>query len=91
MIPIEEGERYHLGGITFTGNKAYQNVKALRAQFPQKDGEWFNASLFGKGIENLRKAYGEGGYINMVPTPIPRTDEAKKLAARHPGAVVISA
>jgi outer membrane protein insertion porin family len=79
VIPIEEGERYHLGGITFTGNKAYQNVKALRAQFPQKDGEWFNASLFGKGIENLRKAYGEGGYINMVPTPIPRTDEAKKL------------
>jgi outer membrane protein insertion porin family len=79
VIPIEEGERYHLGGITFTGNKAYQNVKALRAQFPEKDGDWFNATLFGKGIENLRKAYGEGGYINMVPTPIPRTDEAKKL------------
>jgi outer membrane protein insertion porin family len=34
VIPIEEGDRYRLGGITFTGNKAYQNVKALRAQFP---------------------------------------------------------
>jgi outer membrane protein insertion porin family len=34
VIPIEEGERYRLGGITFTGNKAYKNVKALRAQFP---------------------------------------------------------
>ena len=79
VIPIEEGERYRLGGITFTGNKSYQNVKALRAQFPLKDGDWFNARMFGKGIENLRKAYGEGGYINMVPTPIPRTDEAKKL------------
>jgi outer membrane protein insertion porin family len=79
VIPIEEGERYRLGGITFTGNKAYRNVKALRAQFPQKDGEWFNASLFGKGIQNLQKAYGEGGYINMVPTPVPRVDEAKKL------------
>ncbi len=79
VIPIEEGDRYRLGGITFTGNKSYQNVKALRAQFPLKDGDWFNARMFGKGIENLRKAYGEGGYINMVPTPIPRTDEAKKL------------
>jgi outer membrane protein insertion porin family len=79
VIPIEEGERYKLGGITFTGNKAYNNPKALRAQFPQKDGEYFNATLFGKGIENLRKAYGEGGYINMVPSPVPRVDEAKKL------------
>jgi outer membrane protein insertion porin family len=79
VIPIEEGERYHLGGINFTGNKAYANVKALRAQFPVKDGDFFNATLFQKGITNLQKAYGEGGYINMVPTPIPRTDEAKKL------------
>ena len=79
VIPIEEGERYRLGGITFTGNKNYPNVKALRAVFPQKDGDWFNASLFGKGIENLKKAYGEGGFISMEPTPIPRTDEAKKL------------
>ncbi len=79
LIPIEEGGRYRLGGITFTGNKAYSNVKALRAQFPQKDGEWFNATQFSKGLENLRKAYGEGGYINMVGTPSPRIDEAKKL------------
>jgi outer membrane protein insertion porin family len=79
LIPIEEGQRYRLGGITFTGNKAYSNVKALRAQFPQKDGEWFNATMFSKGLEALRKAYGEGGYINMVGTPSPRVDQAKKL------------
>ncbi len=79
VIPIEEGERYRLGGITFTGNKSYKNAKALRALFLEKDGTWFDARLFGKGIENLKKAYGEGGYINMVPTPIPRVDEAKHL------------
>ncbi len=80
LIPVEEGERYRLGGITFTGNKAYSNVKALRAQFAVKDGDWFNATLFGKGLENLRKAYGEGGYINMVGTPdAAKTDDAKKL------------
>jgi outer membrane protein insertion porin family len=79
LIPVEEGERYRLGGITFTGNKEYTNKKALRAQFAQKDGEYFNATLFGKGLDALRKAYGEGGFINMIGTPTPRVDEAKKL------------
>jgi outer membrane protein insertion porin family len=79
LMPVEEGERYKLGGITFTGNKAYSNPKALRAQFAQKDGEYFNATLFGKGLEQLRKAYAEGGYINFVGTPVPRVDDAKKL------------
>ncbi len=79
LIPIEEGERYRLGGITFTGNKAVSNLKVLRAQFAQKDGEWFNATLFGKGLEQLRKAYGELGYINFVGTPVPRIDEANHL------------
>jgi outer membrane protein insertion porin family len=79
LMPIEEGERYKLGGITFTGNKMFSNTKALRAQFAQKDGEWFDATLFHKGLEALRKAYGSQGYINMVPNPVPRRDDAKKL------------
>jgi outer membrane protein insertion porin family len=80
VIPVEEGDRYRLGGITFTGVDPRQwNVKALRAEFAQKDGEWFNRTLFAKGLEALRKAYGGQGYINMVASPIPRFDEAKKL------------
>jgi outer membrane protein insertion porin family len=79
LMPVDEGERYRLGGITFKGNKAITNTRALRAQFAQKDGEYFNATMFGKGMEQLRKAYGEQGYINFVGNPVPRTDEAKKL------------
>ena len=79
LMPVEEGERYKLGGITFKGNKAITNTRALRAQFAQKDGEYFNATLFSKGLEQLRKAYGEQGYINFVGNPIPRVDDAKKL------------
>jgi len=79
LMPVEEGERYKLGGITFTGNKAVTNIKVLRAQFAQKDGEYFNATMFGKGLDQLRKAYGQLGYINFVGTPVPRVDEAKKL------------
>ncbi len=79
LIPVEEGERYRLGGITFTGNKTFNNVKALRSIFQLKDGDYFNATLFGKGLQALQKAYGEQGFINFVGTPSPRTDEAKKL------------
>jgi outer membrane protein insertion porin family len=79
LMPVEEGDRYRLGGITFTGNKNFPNTKALRAQFAQRDGEFFNATMFSKGLEQLRKAYGEGGFINFVGTPTPRIDEAKKL------------
>src|SRR6202046_5066874 len=78
-IPVEEGERYRLGGITFTGNTHVPNVKALRAQFPTKDGEYFNATAVGKGLENLRKAYGSLGYINFTAVPTPKPDDAKHL------------
>ena len=57
-IPIEEGSRYRLGGITFKNKKALNNAKALRALFPIKDGDIADRSKIAKGLENLRKAYG---------------------------------
>jgi outer membrane protein insertion porin family len=78
LMPVEEGARYKLAGINFTGNAHVPNVKALRAQFAQKDGEWFNATMFSKGLDQLRKSYGSLGYINMVANPVPVPDEAKK-------------
>lgn len=75
-IPVDEGGRYRLGHITFSGNKAVTNVKALRAQFPEKDGTWFNRREFARGLQNLQKAYGTLGYINFVAIPTPSVDEA---------------
>jgi outer membrane protein insertion porin family len=75
-IPITENGRYRLSGITFHGNKAVTNVKALRSLFAMKDGDWFNASLVGKGLENMRKAYGQLGYVNFSAVPTPKIDEA---------------
>jgi outer membrane protein insertion porin family len=76
---IDEGDRYTLGGITFKNNKAVQNVKALRAIFPIKDGDVFSKEKVAKGLENLRKAYGELGYINFTSIPDTRFDDDKKL------------
>jgi outer membrane protein insertion porin family len=81
LLPIEEGERYKLGTITFTGNKAVKNQKVLRGTFEVKDGEWFNATLVSKGLENLKKAYGQMGYINFGAIPKPTFDEEKKTVS----------
>jgi outer membrane protein insertion porin family len=81
LMPVEEGGRYRLGKITFSGNKAVTNTKALRAQFAEKDGDWFNATVFGKGLQNLQKAYGQLGYINFVGIPTPTIDEANKTVS----------
>ncbi len=81
LMPVEEGDRYRLGTITFTGNKAIANTKALRAQFAVKDGDWFNATLMAKGLENLKKAYGAAGYINFGAIPKPSFDDQKKTVS----------
>jgi outer membrane protein insertion porin family len=82
-IPVDEGARYRLGSITFHGNKAVPdaNLKALRAQFPLKDGEYFNFTAFGKGLQNLQKAYGQLGYINFSASPEPKIDDDKKTVS----------
>ena len=78
-MPIEEGERYKLASITFKNNKAITNSKALRGLFPIKDGDIFSREKIGKGLENLRKAYGEFGYINFTSVPDTKFDDEKKL------------
>jgi outer membrane protein insertion porin family len=79
-MPIEEGDRYRLGKITFKNNKFIQNTAALRNLFPLKDGDIFSREKIAKGIENLRKAYGEVGFINFTSVPSTTFDDEKKLA-----------
>jgi outer membrane protein insertion porin family len=78
-VPVEEGERYRLKRITFTGNKTITNTVVLRKQFRIKDGEIFNADLVRKGLEDLRKVYGSLGYINFTAVPDTTVDEEHKL------------
>ena len=51
-IPIEEGEKYRLGQITFKNGKAVTNVKALRGLIPMKDGELFIIQGMRNGLKN---------------------------------------
>ncbi len=76
-MPIEEGERYKLGTITFKNMKAVSNERALRSLFPIGDGDLFNTEHIRKGLEQLRKAYAELGYINFTPVPDTKIDDTK--------------
>jgi outer membrane protein insertion porin family len=80
-VPVEEGDRYRLGTITFKNPKAITNIKALRAQFPIKDGDIFNRDSIAKGLENLRKAYGSLGFINFSAVPETSIDEQHKTVS----------
>ena len=78
-MPIEEGDRYHLKEVKFSGNTAITNIPILRSLIPMKDGEIFNTELMRKGIKNLRDAYGALGYINFTPVPDTEIDEEHKM------------
>ena len=80
-MPIEEGDKYRLGKITFKNNKAISNTAALRSLFPLKDGDVFSRDKIAKGLDALRKAYGEYGYINYTGVPSTTFDDEKKLAS----------
>ena len=77
-IPVEEGQRYRLKEITFSGNKAVKNTQALRSLFKIKDGEIFDTEAIRKGLEALRKAYAALGYINFTPVPNTEADDEKR-------------
>ena len=76
---LDEGALYNLAGITFEHNKAISNVKLLRDFFPIKDGDLFERDKIGTGIDNLRSAYGELGYINFTTVPNTKVDDTRNL------------
>ncbi len=69
-IPVEEGKQYHVGRITFSDVKLFRTPEAvLRPYFQMQEGAIFDVSKLRKGMENLKKVYGEFGYIDFVSEP----------------------
>lgn len=80
FIHVDEGPQYKLGGITFKNNRAITNVEHLRGLFPIHDGDIFSREKIAKGLENIRKVYGEYGFVNYTGVPATTFDDRKKLA-----------
>ncbi len=69
-ITMDEGAKYHLHAISFTGVKFFRTPEALmRPLFGMGQGDVFSTAKLRKGIENMRKLYGEFGFIDFVGEP----------------------
>lgn len=62
-IGIEEGRRYKIGEITFTGNKLHP-TSILRRVVLQRTGMVFTPSKLDKDLERLEDFYGHDGYLD---------------------------
>jgi outer membrane protein insertion porin family len=70
---------YHLSEAKFVGVKLFREPTVLLNLFGMHPGDTFSTDKLRKGIENMRKLYGQFGYIDFVPEPsfdvIPNTDK----------------
>ncbi len=61
-IRVNEGRRYKVGEITFSGNKLYPS-RLLRYLPRQKQGDVFIPSKLDKDVETMEDFYGRDGYL----------------------------
>ncbi|HWA87600.1 MAG TPA: outer membrane protein assembly factor BamA [Opitutus sp.] len=62
-INITEGRQYHIGEITFTGNKLHPSA-LLRRVVRQRSGMIFSPSKLDKDVERIQDFYGHDGYLD---------------------------
>lgn len=79
-VPVEEGRLYKLNKINFSGVKLFRTPDTLmRPLFQMGEGDIFSTAKLRKGLENMRKLYGQFGYIDFVPEPnfdiLPNSDK----------------
>jgi outer membrane translocation and assembly module TamA len=80
-VRVYEGQQYRLGGISFKNNQVITKIQELRSLFPLKDGGIFDTDMVRRGLDNLRKAYGELGYINFTSVPDTEIDEQTRTVS----------
>ena len=67
---FEEGPQYRRGRLSFTDVKLFRTPDAvLGPVFQMPDDAIFNVESLRKGLENMKKLYGEFGYIDFVGEP----------------------
>jgi outer membrane protein assembly factor BamA len=77
-VTIEQNLQYRLKSLELAGQKAF-SAEQLRTLFPIRPGEVFDVGKIREGLDNLRKLYGEHGYINLTPVPDTKPDDAQAV------------
>ena len=69
---VREGDKYYLRNFNFVGMKLFRTPDLIARQvFKMGPGDVFSTEKLQKGLEDLRKLYGNFGYIDFVPSPDP--------------------
>ncbi|HYK59002.1 MAG TPA: outer membrane protein assembly factor BamA [Bryobacteraceae bacterium] len=68
-LALEEDKLYYLNTVNYVGVKAFRTPETLFASTFGKPGDVFSTAKLRKGFEDLRKLYGNFGYINFVAEP----------------------
>jgi outer membrane protein insertion porin family len=73
-LHIEQNLQYRLRRLELTGEKAF-SAEQLRTMFSIQSGDVFDVGKIREGLDNLRRLYGEYGYINLTPVPQTEADD----------------
>ncbi|MGI9072991.1 MAG: outer membrane protein assembly factor BamA [Bryobacteraceae bacterium] len=69
---VSEGDKYFLRNFNFVGMKLFRTPDLIARQvFGMAPGDTFSTERLQKGLDNLKKLYGDFGYIDFVPSPDP--------------------
>jgi outer membrane protein insertion porin family len=75
---VREGDKYYLRNVNFVGMKLFRTPDLIaRSVFKMGPGDVFSTEKLQKGLEDLRKLYGNFGYIDFVPSPDPEVVPGK--------------
>jgi outer membrane protein insertion porin family len=78
ILKIEENAQYRVGAVNVIGNKEFssETIRFTLGLFP---GAVYNEERLHKGLDILKKMYGERGYINFTPIPQQSFNEQTKI------------
>ena len=78
-IPVEEGRRFYLSKIDFTGVTLFKSTDFMAYIFGMKPGSPFSNEKMRNGLKNMTKLYSQYGYIDYVGEPqvdfVPNTNK----------------
>jgi outer membrane protein insertion porin family len=79
-VKVEENDQYHLSDLKITGTVVGDPEK-LKDAIGLKTGDVYNENLLRQSFDNLKKLYGQIGFVDFVATPQQEFDDEKKLVS----------
>ena len=81
-IPVDEGERFRIGEVSFAGNEILLEAGLRRIFEDIEPGNYYSESDVREGFDDARELYGSLGYYEMTLAPElnPRTEDQEATA-----------